>query len=55
MEALADKAGVEIPGDEDTQKTRVSGFGPLTGIAAGIALGAVFGVARAAGWKPHLA
>ncbi len=55
VEALADKAGVAIPGDDDTRQNRVSGLGPLTGLIAGVGVGAVLGLARTAGWKPHLA
>ena len=51
---LAAKAGVEIPGDEDTRTNRLAGLGPLTGLAAGLGVGAVLGVARAAGLRPNL-
>ena len=55
VEALAGKAGVDIPGDDDTRQNRVSGLGPLTGLAAGVGVGAALGLARAAGWKPPFA
>ena len=55
VDALAAKAGLTIPGDDDTRQNRVSGLGPLTGLLAGVGVGAVLGLARTAGWKPHLA
>lgn len=50
VEALAEKIGQRIPGDEDTGKNRLAGLGPLTGLFAGIGTGASLGLARAAGW-----
>lgn len=52
VEKLADKLGVQIPGDEDTRSNRVQGLGPLTGTMAGIGTGALLGVVRGAGWRP---
>lgn len=52
VEALAEKSGLSIPGDEDTRPNRVAGLGPLTGLLAGVGVGAALGVARAAGWRP---
>jgi hypothetical protein len=49
VEALAEKAHVPIPGDEETRQNRVQGLGPLTGLAAGIGIGVLAGLARAAG------
>ncbi|MGY5883926.1 hypothetical protein [Modestobacter lacusdianchii] len=51
VEALADKAHVQIPGDEETRQNRVSGLGPLTGLFAGVGTGVAVGVARAAGFR----
>ncbi|MYS23772.1 hypothetical protein GA0115240_156332 [Streptomyces sp. DvalAA-14] len=55
VERLADDLNVAVPGDEAKRQNRVAGLGPLTGIAAGVAMGAVLGVARAAGWRPPVA
>lgn len=52
VEALADKADVSIPGEGETRENRVAGLGPLTGLVAGIGVGALLGLARAAGWRP---
>lgn len=52
VEALAGKAHVDIPGEGDTRDNRLSGLGPLTGIAAGVGVGALAGLARAAGFRP---
>ncbi|SDP60948.1 hypothetical protein SAMN05660199_04363 [Klenkia soli] len=53
VEALADKAHVGIPGQGDTRDNRVAGLGPLTGIVAGVGVGVLAGLARAAGFRPN--
>ena len=53
VEKLAEKAHVEIPGEGDTRDNRVSGLGPLTGIVAGVGVGALAGLARALGFRPN--
>src|SRR4051795_4023123 len=50
VEALAEKAHVPIPGDEETRSHRVQGLGPLTGLAAGIGVGVLTGLVRATGF-----
>ncbi|MCT2581940.1 hypothetical protein [Actinophytocola gossypii] len=50
---LADTTGVPIP--EEGRENRVSGAGALLGILSGLAVGAGYGVARAAGWRPGTA
>jgi hypothetical protein len=52
VQAMAEAVHVEVPGDEDTRQNRLSGLGPLTGIAAGVGTGALLGLLRAAGWRP---
>lgn len=42
---IAEKAGVEIPGDEETAQNRLSGLGPIAGIMAGVGTGALVGAA----------
>jgi hypothetical protein len=51
VEALAAKVHVQIPGDEETRGNRVQGLGPLTGLVAGIGVGVLAGLARAAGFR----
>jgi hypothetical protein len=51
VEALAEKAHVQIPGDEEKRSNRVQGLGPLTGLVAGIGVGVLSGLARAAGLR----
>ena len=51
VEALAEKAHVEIPGDEETRSNRLQGLGPITGLVAGVGVGVVAGLARAAGFR----
>lgn len=54
VEKLADKAGIDIPGDDGTRKNRLAGLGPLTGLATGAAIGAAFGLARRVGFRPRV-
>jgi hypothetical protein len=51
VEALAEKAHVPIPGDEEKRSNRVQGLGPLTGLVAGVGVGVLAGLARAAGLR----
>ena len=44
VEKLAHAAHAEVPGDDETRANRLSGLGPLTGIATGVAVGALAGV-----------
>ncbi len=53
VEALAEKAHVSIPGDEEKRQNRVQGLGPLTGLVAGVGVGVLTGLARAAGFRSH--
>ena len=55
VQALADRAHVTVPGDDDVRQNRVAGLGPLTGIAAGVGVGALLGLVRAAGRRPGTA
>lgn len=49
---LAHALGTDIPGDEEQQRHRASGLGPLLGLGAGIGTGILAAAARALGWKP---
>ena len=51
VEALAQKAHVSIPGDDEKRSNRVQGLGPITGLAAGVGIGVVVGLVRAAGYR----
>jgi hypothetical protein len=51
VEALAEKAHVTIPGDEEQRQNRIEGLGPLTGLVAGVGVGVLVGLARAAGFR----
>jgi hypothetical protein len=51
VEKLAEKAHVPIPGEGETRENRVQGLGPLTGLLAGVGVGVVTGLARAAGFR----
>jgi len=44
VEKLAGRVHLEVPGDDETRSNRLSGLGPLTGIATGVAVGALAGV-----------
>lgn len=52
VEALSDTVHLPVPGEGDAHDNRVAGLGPLTGIAAGVGVGALLGAARSAGWRP---
>jgi hypothetical protein len=43
IEKLAEKASVQIPGDEETRQNRVSGLGALNGLVTGVIVGATLG------------
>ena len=51
VETLAEKAHVQIPGGPEVRRNRVQGLGPLTGLVAGIGVGVVTGLVRAAGFR----
>lgn len=53
-EKLADKIGVDIPGDKDTRSNRLAGLGPLTGLLAGLGVGVTLGLARSLGFRPNV-
>ncbi|MCU1375769.1 MAG: hypothetical protein JWO68_3055 [Actinomycetia bacterium] len=52
VETLSERVGVPVPGEGGTGDNRLAGLGALTGYAAGVGMGAVLGVARAAGLRP---
>lgn len=54
VEKFTAKAGIRIPGDQDTRQNRLAGLGPLTGLAAGLGVGTALGLARALGIRPNL-
>ena len=41
-----------VPGAAQARSNRLQGLGALTGLAAGVGIGALLGAARAAGWRP---
>ncbi|MCE3551704.1 hypothetical protein LWC33_09580 [Pseudonocardia sp. RS11V-5] len=49
--AVADRAGVAVPGGRSERRNRLAALGPLAGSAAGLAVGAVAGGLRAAGLR----
>jgi hypothetical protein len=53
VETLAEKMHVQIPGDEEKRQNRLQGLGPLTGLVAGVGVGVLAGLARAAGVRTH--
>jgi hypothetical protein len=50
VQELAEKAHLKIPGDEQTRENRTRGLGPLIGLAAGVGVGTLGGLARASGY-----
>lgn len=51
VEKLTGKAHVAIPGNDETRRNRVEGLGRLTGLVAGVGVGVVVGLVRAAGFR----
>jgi drug/metabolite transporter (DMT)-like permease len=54
VQKLADWAKVDIPGESEQRSNRVAGLGPLLGLGAGVAAGAIYGAATALTGKPSL-
>jgi hypothetical protein len=46
VNALADKAGIGVPGNADQRENRLEGLGPLAGLAVGLGVGAISGLLR---------
>lgn len=46
VELLADRAGLEIPGEGQTRKNRIDGLGALSGIGAGLSVGVLASALR---------
>ncbi|HYO34760.1 MAG TPA: hypothetical protein VER97_01700 [Geodermatophilus sp.] len=51
VEKLAEKVHVPIPGEGETRQNRIQGLGPITGLVAGVGVGVVVGLVRAAGYR----
>lgn len=52
VEKLADQSHVRVPGEGETRQNRLQGLGALTGYAAGIGIGVLVALVRAAGFRP---
>lgn len=46
VNALADTAGLEVPGGAEDRQNRLEGLGPLAGLAVGMGVGALSGILR---------
>jgi len=44
VETVAEKAGVTVPGDDDTRTNRLQGLGPLSGSMVGVTVGVAAGI-----------
>jgi hypothetical protein len=56
VETLAAAVGIRAPVTGERGQNRVAGLGAFAGIATGVGVGAVLGLARELGWRPgHLA
>lgn len=51
VETLAEKVHLTVPGDEETRQNRLQGLGPMTGLVAGVGVGVLTGLVRAAGFR----
>lgn len=52
VQALSEKLHVPVPGVGPSHDNRVAGLGPMTGLIAGVGIGALLGLVRTAGWRP---
>jgi hypothetical protein len=52
VEGLLDRAGVDLPGNEDARANRVSALGSLLGLVTGTAVGAAYGAATSLVGRP---
>jgi hypothetical protein len=52
IEKASDWAGVTVPGSAEEQDNRTSALGSLTGLATGVGVGVVYGLARTLGFRP---
>jgi hypothetical protein len=52
VERLADRAHLTVPGEGEPRDNRLQALGALSGLATGVGIGALLGLARAAGWRP---
>jgi len=55
VEALSGVTHLPVPGAAETRSNRVQVLGAMTGLVAGVGIGALLGAARASGWRPGLA
>jgi len=46
VEVLAQRAGLDVPGEGEAREARLSGLGALSGILTGVSIGAVYGLVR---------
>jgi hypothetical protein len=51
VETLAAKVHVVVPGEGQQRQNRLHGLGPLTGLVAGVGVGVLVGLVRAAGFR----
>lgn len=54
VEKASDGLHVRVPGSGQRQDNRVSALGALLGLGTGVAVGALYGVSRALGFRPPL-
>lgn len=52
VEKMAQSAGTDIPGEGEERENRLSGLGPLTGVASGVGVGLAYGLLDAMHLKP---
>ncbi len=54
VERLVDKLPVDVPGEGEERDNRVSGIGPLMGLATGIGVGALYGAVASLTGRPRV-
>ncbi|MEV6253137.1 hypothetical protein AB0L97_07745 [Nocardia sp. NPDC051911] len=54
VERMTDRLGVQVPGDEEQRRSRISGAGALLGTGTGVSVGCAYGFARSMKWQPSI-
>lgn len=54
VEKLSEESGADIPGDDQSRKSRKSGLGALLGMVTGTAVGIGYGALHGLGWRPPM-
>jgi hypothetical protein len=54
VDHLSDSTDIAVPGAGEARDNRATGVGALLGMATGVGVGSLYGLSRAAGWRPSM-